>query len=556
MNSRFSWVVGASGDCDITIRDEAVSRRHCLLRLTPAGFVVKDLESTNGVYVNGVAIGGETAVKSSDAITLGKRVFLPWPKLDLPQREVTIGRASDNDIVLDFDNISARHACLKLNKEEIAIEDLGSTNGLYVGLPPQRVQQAKVSLDDVIGFGTREIPVAQLVLRAFAKDLPQSLEDATFDEQRARLANTRSHRAGDRAQPGAAPVPKAPVSPWVYAVAGAAACVLLLLPLFPQWFSASGVGKAEPAPVAVKTTEPVEPPVVSSTPVPPATSSIETAPAQVAATNVVPSGPLFLVVVGNSASDEKYRLGTAWAVEPATLVTAASVVQALQNAAFRERFPDAFIWALESDANHPIEKMDVHPRYRELRAAAEQQIAKYEQAVEAESQSAGKSHNSGTKAASDELFRECVAALERTVSFDVALLRFSQPVATQTLALAGDDTPLRVKLRLTVMGPAFDPEDPFFDVREPRTIAKLEGRVSSFPGTQPAEKQHLVCDTTAGHQSLNYLGCPIQNAAGHVVAIYCRPTPPLDATNILDGETFDAALWSSIRGLLKSKETP
>jgi len=46
-------VVGRDGTCDVYVESKQVSRRHCLLQVTERGLLVKDLESTNGTFVNG-----------------------------------------------------------------------------------------------------------------------------------------------------------------------------------------------------------------------------------------------------------------------------------------------------------------------------------------------------------------------------------------------------------------------------------------------------------------------------------------------------------------------
>jgi diguanylate cyclase (GGDEF)-like protein len=45
--------LGRGTRCDICLQDAAVSRRHCQLRIEPAAIWLKDLDSTNGSYVNG-----------------------------------------------------------------------------------------------------------------------------------------------------------------------------------------------------------------------------------------------------------------------------------------------------------------------------------------------------------------------------------------------------------------------------------------------------------------------------------------------------------------------
>ena len=63
-------VIGRSRDCDVTLDDANVSRRHAELRREGASWVVADLGSTNGVKVNGRRVQ-EQPLSPGDEITLG-----------------------------------------------------------------------------------------------------------------------------------------------------------------------------------------------------------------------------------------------------------------------------------------------------------------------------------------------------------------------------------------------------------------------------------------------------------------------------------------------------
>ena len=94
-----SWVIGSGVDCDVVVDTPVVSARHCQLRQTADGFMLDDLGSTNGTYVNGVRIASPTRVTPGEPITLGRTVPMRWPTEVV--RFVGIGRLLDNDIVLD-----------------------------------------------------------------------------------------------------------------------------------------------------------------------------------------------------------------------------------------------------------------------------------------------------------------------------------------------------------------------------------------------------------------------------------------------------------------------
>ncbi len=63
--------IGRSRQCDVTIDDPNVSRRHAELRPRGGSWVLTDLGSTNGSRVNGRTISGPTVVKVGDEIELG-----------------------------------------------------------------------------------------------------------------------------------------------------------------------------------------------------------------------------------------------------------------------------------------------------------------------------------------------------------------------------------------------------------------------------------------------------------------------------------------------------
>ncbi|MBN9120443.1 MAG: HD domain-containing protein [Planctomycetes bacterium] len=64
---------GRLGSLEIVLDDSSVSRRHAEVRRGDDGWHVRDLESTNGTYVNGVRIGpGEQPLKARDIVQFGK----------------------------------------------------------------------------------------------------------------------------------------------------------------------------------------------------------------------------------------------------------------------------------------------------------------------------------------------------------------------------------------------------------------------------------------------------------------------------------------------------
>jgi pSer/pThr/pTyr-binding forkhead associated (FHA) protein len=195
------WVVGSAADCDIVVDRDIVSGHHCQLAQYENGFALEDLESTNGTFVNGQALPARSRrwVTPQDAITLGTTERLPWP-VDLRKRVqhgtialpkapssgqwdkiITIGRAPESHQVLDYPNVTWNHArLLQDHSGRLFIEDLGSTNGTYVGVSRERALPhlpTPVEPDEDVYFGSLKIPIAKL---AGPKRL--ALGDASIDQ--------------------------------------------------------------------------------------------------------------------------------------------------------------------------------------------------------------------------------------------------------------------------------------------------------------------------------------------------------------------------------------
>jgi predicted component of type VI protein secretion system len=62
--------LGRSPDCELSISDPAVSRRHARLWVSPAQIVIEDLGSQNGVHVNGARIQGPCELRAGDVLRI------------------------------------------------------------------------------------------------------------------------------------------------------------------------------------------------------------------------------------------------------------------------------------------------------------------------------------------------------------------------------------------------------------------------------------------------------------------------------------------------------
>lgn len=68
------FVIGRHAECQLSLDDPMVSRRHALLVMEPNGTAfVEDLGSRNGVFVNGARIGCMTGLASNDVVQIGSQ---------------------------------------------------------------------------------------------------------------------------------------------------------------------------------------------------------------------------------------------------------------------------------------------------------------------------------------------------------------------------------------------------------------------------------------------------------------------------------------------------
>lgn len=67
--------VGRDREADFCLDECHVSRQHCKLELVDDAVVVRDLDSTNGTYVNGLKVS-EAVLKPGDKLTVGAITFL------------------------------------------------------------------------------------------------------------------------------------------------------------------------------------------------------------------------------------------------------------------------------------------------------------------------------------------------------------------------------------------------------------------------------------------------------------------------------------------------
>jgi two-component system cell cycle response regulator len=68
-------IIGRGAQCEVQIDQESVSRNHCRIRFSGEEFLVRDLGSTNGTYVNDEMVEGEGRLRHGDQLKVGRTIL-------------------------------------------------------------------------------------------------------------------------------------------------------------------------------------------------------------------------------------------------------------------------------------------------------------------------------------------------------------------------------------------------------------------------------------------------------------------------------------------------
>ncbi|MBV8463796.1 MAG: ATP-binding cassette domain-containing protein [Acidimicrobiales bacterium] len=173
--------VGRDPTANLLSVNPVVSRDHAVLHPTEGGWVLEDRGSRGGTFLDGhrvttLPIAGATTVRLGDPDSGDELQLLPEPppvrlgrltasyRTDTPR--LTIGRAEDNDVVVDDMLVSRYHAELRVSTgPRFEIVDLGSSNGTFVD--GNRLDRCEVAETTIIGFGRHQFRLVGGVLQAY-----------------------------------------------------------------------------------------------------------------------------------------------------------------------------------------------------------------------------------------------------------------------------------------------------------------------------------------------------------------------------------------------------
>ena len=81
------FLIGRDAICNLTLLDDGVSRRHALLEVAVDGVSIRDLDSTNGTFVNGARLEGPIRLGEGDRIQIGQASSIRFARFDPIEEE-------------------------------------------------------------------------------------------------------------------------------------------------------------------------------------------------------------------------------------------------------------------------------------------------------------------------------------------------------------------------------------------------------------------------------------------------------------------------------------
>jgi|SRR6185312_17348500 len=95
-------------------------------------------------------------VGATKPVSTGRLVFPDGRKRGLDSRAVLVGRSAENDVALEDDFASARHARIEPRRDGVWVSDAGSTNGTYVN-GAKLAKPHRLKAGDVIRVGNTDL---------------------------------------------------------------------------------------------------------------------------------------------------------------------------------------------------------------------------------------------------------------------------------------------------------------------------------------------------------------------------------------------------------------
>ena len=128
--------VGRELDNTLRLPDPSISRHHCVLRKTAGGFEIQDLQSSNGVLVNGNRV--QTAhLRDGDRISLGQvQLTFQNPRPEASADELALVQVPVGTVRISADDLAALHQGQAATARQLPSQDQIATGPVPMGSTP------------------------------------------------------------------------------------------------------------------------------------------------------------------------------------------------------------------------------------------------------------------------------------------------------------------------------------------------------------------------------------------------------------------------------------
>lgn len=205
-------IIGREARAGLRLQGAKISRRHARIFWHHDSLWIEDLQSSNGVFVNGerlaapmvladgatITIGDYTLHLQPDPPTpapimtlLGQSASIQGQRYDLVLGRYEVGRNPQYLLFFDEPSISRHHATVFVKDEEVQVEDADSRNGTFVN--EQRITKHALIHGDKLRFGTLELLVQATEAQASDTEHDEASHASSGSHSAVRLPHISTH---------------------------------------------------------------------------------------------------------------------------------------------------------------------------------------------------------------------------------------------------------------------------------------------------------------------------------------------------------------------------
>jgi len=180
--------IGRSPRCDVTVDDGLASRRHARVAVGRQGAIVEDLDSSNGVFVNGERVERTRVLESGDVLLIGRTKFELVTAADDPAA-MERARRENIDTIDDLPSLerSVTHGLRHNDTQQAGVFETSHREDTEISLISEQTRRSDAVVligqvaDKMIAAG--QVANAERILRASLLGVLSGAEGGREDEE-------------------------------------------------------------------------------------------------------------------------------------------------------------------------------------------------------------------------------------------------------------------------------------------------------------------------------------------------------------------------------------